>query len=145
VNEGSEGSASEEYRWFDDLAGADLQVWWFTASHGNLCLLASGLTKGYAEVYFSFVRFLDCPSRMHGISIRIATEQETSKIKQLLPSDERDLLNKENLFIIESQEGTHTIWAMGAGLEWTESVNHEYIDKVLSSTLWENGPSIREL
>ena len=129
---------------FPELDGANVSWWGFSISHSRLRLLASS-ASGFAEIYFSFVRYVDCPTTMHSARLRRASESDTESIRELLPPDERDLLKQKDLFLINSDEGKSFVWAQQAGFAWIPEPNNVYLEELEANALWVGGPSLKEV
>ena len=129
---------------FSELDGANVSWFKFLASHARLLLMASVSARKFAEIHFSFVRYVDCPTTMHNTKIRKGNELHTEHLRQLLPADERDLLKQSALFRITSDEGEWFVWAEQAGLSWIPEPDKEYLTDLEGKALWDGGPSLKE-
>lgn len=145
MSEMEQNDAADTSHQYSDLDGAVLEWGEYGCTHARLRLLASGLSRGFAELHFSFTKYVDCPTKMHDIKFRHATEDETERVRESIPADKADLLEPEELYIIECREGIYSVWGDCWGFVWVEKPNEEYLDELLSRPLWKDGPPLSEL
>jgi len=130
---------------FVELDGAKLELWGFSVSHARLRLIASGLARGNAELYFSFLRYIDCPTTMHDARFSKSSETEAKLFRRSLTPSEADIFRQDDLVKIISSEGVFFIWGLESGFAWVDSPDEAYLNQLLSSSLWQDGPPLEQL
>src|SRR6185436_10789504 len=74
------------------LDGATFELRLYMATHSNICFRLTGLSEGYVDLCFQSTWFVDCPTRMHGVTVRIADAIEALHARELVSDDvARDL------------------------------------------------------
>lgn len=133
------------YSWFPELDRATLEWEVYLVSDGNLWLKASDLARGNAKVYFLNTRYVDCPTQMQEVKLRLASESETESVRQLIPPYNAKWLKQKDLIFISCREGVFSIWATEVGVDWSGTRSEGYLEGALAAPLWRKGPSFDEL
>jgi hypothetical protein len=103
--------------YFGEIEGATLAWWGFPdASLGALIMLATGLAGEPKALRFSNVRYLDCPTTMHRVRLRLSTAEESEALGQRLREPPHTLDGRH--VIIGCDEGTASIIAEYIHLSW---------------------------
>lgn len=137
--------ASTQISRFSELDGVNLELKLFIVSHGHLLFQTHSLDREQAELNFTNTRFVDCPTKMHKIKLREANESETERVRKLLPSDQARWLKQTELYSIDCQEGSYSIWASTASFKWGGNLINEQLAMILRLPLWEKGPKLEQL
>jgi hypothetical protein len=126
------------------LNGATLRWWCLVVSLGEFRLLATGLPHGVAEIGLWGTSYMDCPVTMHGVRLRVATNQETEDLRRRLPSELSASLRQEDHLVVECDEGRGCIWAEALVVRWLDQPDAGRF-RELSGPLWPGGPPLAEL
>jgi hypothetical protein len=115
-----------------EIEGATLQ-WWHLQLSGHLpvMLVATGLPGEPRAIRFSYTRYIDCPTTMHNVKLRMATVEESEALRPRLAKHvvasayEGPLAESENGWaprdaqvLIECDEGIFLVWAEALLLSW---------------------------
>jgi len=117
---------------FEDIQGATLEWWGLTLSHSILFLVATGLPGEPFALRFNYTQYVDCPTLMHNMSLRMATAEEREALRGRASPRVTSYIDrepgrgncassgKEALVTIECDEGLFTIWAGMLFLSWRD-------------------------
>ena len=129
---------------FRELDGAILEWWTLAASHGQLELTATGLARGTAVLGFMSAEYVDCPTTMHHVRLRMASPEETDLLRQRLAPEEAAEVEREDHLVIECDEGHGWIYAGVMGIDWVSEPDRRLLE-LLEGPLWDGGPPLSEL
>ncbi len=129
---------------FDALAGATLAWWWIAPNHGSFFLLASREGRGSAEVRLIGTRYLEVPHTMHSVAFRLASDRETERLRDLLPSREAEGLRRQQHLILECEEGVGQLWCSHLMVRALPAPDWQFL-RSAERPLWPGGPSLDEL
>jgi hypothetical protein len=79
---------AEQQHQFARLEGACLKWEYFGTPHARFGLLATGLSGGDAAIQFLDTQYVECPSRMRDVRLRLATDAEVERLQQCLIPDQ---------------------------------------------------------
>lgn len=130
---------------FLTVRGADLEWDMFNVSHGVLCLIALNIQGESVDIYFSDVSYVNCPNRMHEVSLGVADADETNQVWRDLPAFGKALHQSSKLFTIACYEGHFMILASDVWAGSDDKANYTNLSRLNSSPLWINGPTLEQL
>lgn len=107
----------------DDVAmagfdGATFELRLFMATHSTVCFRLTGLSAGYVDLCFHSTWLVDCPTTMHGVTVRIADDIEAERARELVSDEVARDLQRLVLYRLNSDEGKYYIWAEAASFGW---------------------------
>src|SRR5262249_54159673 len=118
-----------------EVQGATLQWWRYSVGHQTLLLVATGLPGEPFVLRFGYTHYVDCPTTMHNVRLRMATADEREALRPRITSHlaamfdrDRPLVSnvahepREGLLVVECDEGKFRIWAGVLFLSWRDKV-----------------------
>jgi hypothetical protein len=141
------------------IQGATLHWRGLDVSHTVLLLVATGVPGEPLALRFGYTEYVDCPTAMHDVRVRMATTEEREVLRRQVSTrlaarcDEDEhrwskvncaMRPKEGHLIIECDEGVFSIWAGMLFLSWRDA-GKGLFDLCIHDPLWRRGPRLAEL
>jgi hypothetical protein len=117
----------------EKIQGATLEWWGRKLSHAILILVARGVPDEPLALRFNYVNYVDCPTVMHDVRVRMATVEERGALSRRVSPRLTDrfemerlgrgnaaMTGKEALVAIDCDEGVFFIWAGMLLLSWRD-------------------------
>jgi hypothetical protein len=86
-----------------------------------------------------------CFWRLHCTGYRFEFNRDAETLRKALPADERELLTRSELFVIDSAEGSLMVWAASTGFAWITEPDNAYLAELEPSALWDGGPLLKDV
>ena len=103
-----------------ELDGATLEWWRYSITHGKCVWRVSNLPrKGVGYVVMIATYYINFPTVMNNVRLRVATDSETEALRDRLP-DQGGSLRANGHRIVDCTEGTFAIWSNGFRIVWDE-------------------------
>jgi len=101
-------------------------------------------SRGFAEVRFWNVHYVDSPVVMHNARMRLGNAEDTARVRSYLHPESTGRLRDEHHLVIEAQEGVFSIWGWGGEVTWLPHPASTFAGAVVAP-LWERGPAPLDL
>jgi hypothetical protein len=136
---------------FDEIEGATLEWGGIHTSHMCLYLVATGLPTERRVLKFSSTAYLDIPTTMHRVELRMATVAESAALpshvhRWLVPppgsddcAEDDQIWLKHGHVIVQCDEGVFSIVAWFLLLSWRDA-SVDGLTLTLPDPLWRGGP-----
>ena len=99
--------------------GATLEWWRFSVTHLQCVWKVTGLPQGVGYIFMLATYYMNFPTVMHDVRLRIATIAETEELRLQLPQAHKSL-PEYHYRIAECQEGLFSVWSKGFIVVWGE-------------------------
>lgn len=126
------------------LDGTTLRLWGQVCSHLQVLFEVMGSQDEGVYLAVGFTDFLDCPTEMHQVKLRAATQAETDALRDYINSERTEYFREGGHIVIECEEGTFAFWSNTSALVREPGLGEKFAAFV-SGPLWRNGPPFEEL
>ena len=123
-----------------ELDGVDLVLMCVTPGHNGYVFSATGGDRIFTLIA-GMVRYACIAPHMHNVRLRPADPERLHQLANVLPEDEKEMVEAQHVLDISSNEGNFLIWALMVGPD-LEAPDFNDIHERWARPLWFGGPGI---
>lgn len=142
---------------FGDFADATIELRAIGESHAEVHFVAHGSDAGPMDICFLSVEYLDAPSRMEEVRLRMATDAENESLRSRVGPGRgaryfdscweewgAGIAPRFGHLAIECQQGCFSVWAGGVFVSPGDALRPRFL-RIPTDPLWPGAPRLRDL